>query len=94
MNLDPRSRSLNTEVAVFAQSTVLGERLGTLFDDAVRPSHAFKVALTKPGNAKAPLVWTGEDGGKIARYTAEPRAGFWRRFSAKFLNLFLDDNSL
>jgi putative cardiolipin synthase len=35
MNLDPRSRLHNTEVAVLLESAELGLRIGTLFDEAV-----------------------------------------------------------
>ncbi len=94
MNLDPRSRSHNTEVAVFAQSTLLGERLGTLFDESILPSHAFRVTLATPGNENSALVWLGEQDGKAQRYTSEPLAGFWRRVAAGVMGLFAPDDML
>ena len=94
MNLDPRSRSLNTEVAVFAQSGVLGNQLGALFDQAVEPAHAFRVELAEASDENAPLVWTTEDAGKPERYTSEPLTGFWRRAAAAVLGLFAPDDML
>ena len=94
MNLDPRSRALNTEVAVFVQSTALGARLGVLFDEAVAPQRAFSVTLAEPGVAGSALVWTSVEDGRSVRYTQEPLAGFWRRFSSSVLGLFVDDDML
>lgn len=88
MNLDPRSRSLNTEVAVFVHSGVLGDRLGKLFDQAVQPTQVFRLLLEKPGDESARLVWTTDTAGKAERHTSEPRAGFWRRAAAALLGLF------
>lgn len=94
MNLDPRSRSHNTEVAVFAQSAVLGERLGKLFDESVLPSHTFFVTLAVSGDEDSALLWTGEVDGKTVRYTSEPLAGFWRRAAAAVLGFFAPDDML
>jgi putative cardiolipin synthase len=82
MNLDPRSRLENTEVVVLIESAELGAELGRLFDEAVSPDRAFRVALSEPGNASAPLVWTGVEDGKPVRYGGEPLASWWRHFVA------------
>jgi putative cardiolipin synthase len=52
MNLDPRSRHINTEVAVFIDSPTLGMNLGALFDEGVQPARAFRVLLSPPMAAK------------------------------------------
>jgi len=80
MNLDPRSRQLNTEVAVRIESSILGEQLGALFDEAVAPDQAFRVELSESGNATSALIWRGEVDGKSVRLDSEPLAGWWRHF--------------
>jgi putative cardiolipin synthase len=87
MNLDPRSRALDTEVALFADGPELGTRLGALFDDAVRPARAWRVALAKTGSGEPELVWISEEDGKEVRYDREP-AGFWRRLFSRLLGAF------
>lgn len=84
MNLDPRSRLHNTEVAVLLESVQIGAGLAALFEEAVLPAHAFRVVLTGPAPEHTALMWiTGEDG-KEVRYDHEP-AGLWRRFFASVL---------
>lgn len=78
MNLDPRSRQLNTEVALRVDSPALGAQLGALFDEAVAPDQAFRVLLAEPGNAAAALRWQGEEDGRPVQFDDEPLAGFWR----------------
>lgn len=94
MNLDPRSRLHNTEVALLLESPQLGTRLGTLFDDAVRPARAFRVALARPAGEPAQLVWITEEAGKEARYDREPLTGFWRRLLSKLLRAFAPEDLL
>ena len=57
MNLDPRSRHLNTEVALKIESASLGRELSGLFDEATTLEQAFRVELGEPGNASAALHW-------------------------------------
>jgi len=85
MNLDPRSRRVNTEVAVRIESPILGEQLGALFDEAVAPDQAFRVELAESGNAAAALVWLGEVDGQSVRLDSEPLAGWWRHFLSGLL---------
>jgi len=94
MNLDPRSRVSNTEVAVLAESTVLGEQFGTLFEEATSPDQAFRVELTEPGNENAPLVWVGHEEGNVVRYTSEPLASWWRRFISSVLGALAPEELL
>ncbi len=94
MNLDPRSRLSNTEVAVLVESAVLGEQLGTLFEEASALDQAFRVELSEPGNENAPLAWSGEEDGKPVRYTSEPLAGWWRRFISSVLGALAPEEML
>ena len=93
MNLDPRSRLLNTEVALFVQSPELGSQLGALFEQAVGPALAFRVRLARTGQDQTEIVWITEENGKEVRYDREP-AGFWRRFLSQLLGIFAPEELL
>jgi len=94
MNLDPRSRVLDTEVAVSIESAALGGQLGKLFDEAASVDQAFRVELTEPGNENAPLSWTGREEGKLVRYTSEPLASWWRRIVSELLGALAPEEML
>jgi len=94
MNLDPRSRQSNTEVAVLIDSAALGEKLGTLFDEAASLDQAFRVELTEPGNENAPLTWLGHEEGRPVSYTSEPLASWWRRIVSALLGALAPEELL
>jgi len=94
MNLDPRSRNLNTEVAVRIDSPVLGEQLAALFGEAVAPDQAFRVELLESGNARAGLLWSGEEEGNAIHFESEPIASWWRRFLSNWLGDFAPEELL
>ena len=94
MNLDPRSRLANTEIAMWVESPVLGERLGALFEEAVSPDQAFRVELAEPGNEHASLVWTGREDDKPVSYTSEPLASWWRRIISGMLGALAPEELL
>jgi len=94
MNLDPRSRLSNSEISVLIESAVLGEQLGTLFEEATALDQAFRVELTEPGNEHAPLVWAGHEEGKLVRYTSEPLASWWRRIVSGLLGALAPEELL
>ena len=94
MNLDPRSRQSNTEIAVQIESAVLAGQLHALFAEASAPDQAFQVGLTVPGNPDARLVWTGRENGKPVHYSSEPLAGAWRRIVAGLLGAFAPEELL
>lgn len=94
MNLDPRSRLSNTEIAMRVESPVLGEQLGTLFEEAVSPDQAFRVELTEPGNEHASLVWTGRADDKPVRYMGEPLASWWKRVISGMLGALAPEELL
>jgi putative cardiolipin synthase len=94
MNLDPRSRVLDTEVAVSIESAALGGQLGKLFDEAASVDQAFRVELTEPGNENAPLSWTGREAGKLVRYASEPLASWWQRIVSALLGALAPEELL
>ena len=85
MNLDPRSKHLNSEVALRMDSLDLGRQLAALFDEATTPDQVFRVALDEPGNAKASLHWDAIENDQPARYASEPLASAWRRWLTRLL---------
>lgn len=85
MNLDPRSRLLNTEVAVRIESPVLAEELAVLFDEAVALDQSYRVELVESGNASSGLVWVGEENNSPVRLDSEPKASVWRHFVSGLL---------
>lgn len=93
MNLDPRSRLHNTEVAVLLESMQIGSDLAMMFEEAIQPTVAFRVALAGESREHAPLVWIAEEAGKEVRFCQEP-AGFWRRFFSSLLGSLAPDELL
>jgi len=93
MNLDPRSRMLNTEVAVLLESAQIGADLATLFEEAVQPAHVFRVVLTGVEPESATLLWITKEDGKEVHYDQEP-AGVWRRFFSSVLGSLAPDELL
>jgi cardiolipin synthase C len=93
MNLDPRSRLHNTEVAVLLESAQIGADLATLFEEAVQPVRAFRVVLTGAVPEQTTLLWITEEDGKEVHYNQEP-AGFWRRFFSGVLGSLAPDELL
>ncbi len=93
MNLDPRSRLHNTEIAMLVESAELCTQVAKLFEDGVDLADAFRVELAERDRPEAGLVWLAEEDGKPVRYTSEP-ASFWKRFAAGLLSLFAPEHML
>lgn len=93
MNLDPRSRRHNTEVALFVDSAEVGEQMAQLFEEGVQPAHAYHVELADPSRPEAGLVWITEEDGKPVRYASEP-ASFEKRLAAGLLGIFAPEDML
>jgi putative cardiolipin synthase len=94
MNLDPRSRLTNTEVAVLIESAALGSELAQWFDEAASLDRSYRPALTNPGNPDAPLTWTGCEDDRLQHYAGEPGAGWWRRFASGLLGVLVPEDLL
>lgn len=93
MNIDPRSRELNTENAVLLDSPVLGQRLGAQFDQAAQPEYSFSVRADPSPSSVSGLEWIATDNGQPVRHTSEP-AGLWRRALSKLLGVFAPEDFL
>ena len=94
MNLDPRSRHLNSELALRIDSRTLGRQMTTLFDDATTLDQAYRVGLDEPGDAKAALHWDAVVDGRPIRYTDEPLASAWRRWFVRLLGRLAPEDLL
>ncbi len=94
MNLDPRSRLSNTEVAISFESAELGAQIGTLFHEATALDQAYRVELSEPGNADAPLLWRSREADKAVSHTSEPEASWWRRLVADLFDALAPEELL
>ncbi|HSV84912.1 MAG TPA: phospholipase D-like domain-containing protein [Ramlibacter sp.] len=94
MNLDPRSRQLNTELALRIDSDELGRQITALFDEATTPDQAFHVRLDPPGSAQARVHWDAVEAGQPVRYTREPMASAWRRWVMRLLGALAPEELL
>jgi putative cardiolipin synthase len=84
MNLDPRSRNLNTELLVVIHSPELATQASELFARALNPTQSYHVMLAPvPGGinpmSSTSLVWISQEDGKVVEYHHEPGADLWRR---------------
>jgi putative cardiolipin synthase len=69
-NLDPRSMSLNTEIAVIIESRELAAQLGADIADDMVPGRSWHVTLAH--GPDGPLTWTGEEEGRPVTRNREP----------------------
>jgi putative cardiolipin synthase len=66
LNMDPRSRLLNTEMGVIVDSVALAQAVRQYFDSAILPANSFHVVLqavpgSKPQDRKMEWLWTDHD---------------------------------
>jgi putative cardiolipin synthase len=97
MNLDPRSASLNTELALVVHSPVLAGQVAALFDKGVRPADVYRVELASSDASNASsnaLVWTTEDNGQVHTYTSDPDAGLYRNLMTGLFMILPVDSQL
>jgi putative cardiolipin synthase len=92
MNLDPRSRLHNTEMAVLVDSSELAASIGAFFDEAIRPAHAYRLVLS--ADDPPHIAWITEEGGAGVRHEREPPASWWRRFLADVLAVLVPEELL
>jgi putative cardiolipin synthase len=95
MNLDQRSRRLNTEDGVIIHSDEIAAQTLRHFDLMTQPQNAYQVALQEevPGDAPA-LTWHTVESGTPLTLHSEPARSWWQKFEAHFLALFPIDREL
>ena len=82
MNLDPRSRRLNTEMGVIVDCPELAEALSKYFDSATAPENAYHVVLVRPEGkpeATPTLKWVSVEDGKPVTFDHDPGTSTWTR---------------
>jgi putative cardiolipin synthase len=95
MNLDQRSRHLNTEVGLIIDSDELARQTAERFNAMVQPENSYVLALRRVGSETKPqLVWDTKEDGKAVEYRHEPARGYWQRLRVGVLSLLPLDKEL
>ena len=89
-NLDPRSSTLNTEIAVMIDSPEIASQAAKIMDEGVLPGSAYHVTLDNDGR----LVWTDETNGEKVQYDAEPGTNIWERLLLDFVGMLPIEDQL
>ncbi len=90
MNMDQRSKLLNTEMGIIIDSAPLAQAVEKFFDTAILPENAFHVVLQKSpasltGAAQMTWLWSEKDVAKSAHN--DPGASRMRRLEVSVLGL-------
>jgi putative cardiolipin synthase len=94
MNLDQRSRRINTEVGLIIDSAELSQETAKRFEAMALPENSYTVTLPS-GPDKAPhLVWKTVENGTAVEYNTEPARNRWQRVEVKVLSLLPLDSEL
>jgi cardiolipin synthase C len=97
MNLDPRSRKLNTEMGVIVECPELAATLSKYFDSATAPENAFHVVLERPDgkpNAEPVLRWIAVDGGKPVKFDHDPETSTLTRARVQMMRVLPIEDQL
>jgi putative cardiolipin synthase len=81
-NFDQRSALLNTEMGLVIDSSVLAQRLATIFDSEV-PMLAYEVRLTPDGN----LEWIERTASGEKRYDTDPDTSWFLRWKVDMMSI-------
>jgi len=88
MNMDARSKLLNTEMGIIVDSAPLAEAVTRFFDAATLPTSAYQVVLIPTGAPHAgALQWRASKDGKPVTYDHDPDATMQRRAEVQLLKL-------
>lgn len=79
MNLDQRSKSLNTEIGLIIDSPELARETAMRFEHMVQPAAAYALALHVSASGVQRLVWDTQENGNAVEYTREPARSEWQR---------------
>ena len=84
MNMDARSKLLNTEMGLIVDCPPLAAAVTQFFDTATLPAVAYHVTLKTDGGA---MQWQASDGSKPVSYDRDPGATTQRRIEVQMLKL-------
>lgn len=94
MNLDQRSRHLNTEVGLIIDSAELAQETAKRFDAMTLPENSYTVAFLPGAEGSMHLVWRTVENGTAVEYKTEPAKHAWQRAGVKFLSILPLDSEL
>ena len=88
MNMDARSRLLNTEMGIVVDNPSLAAAVIRFFDTATSPANAWHVTL-QPGKPadRADLLWEGADGGRPVSHDSDPDVTTGRKAEVGLIKL-------
>jgi putative cardiolipin synthase len=82
-NLDPRSRYLNTEMAILVDSAKLADKVAAFIAGGMSLANSFLLQLDADGD----VVWRARNDGRDVVFRDDPVASPLRRFEADFLEV-------
>lgn len=94
MNLDQRSRHINTEVGLIIDSAELAQNTAKRFEAMTQPENAYAVSFPPDGAGSTGLVWRTMENGAAVEYKTEPARHSWQRAEVKMLELLPLDAEL
>ncbi|HEU4671046.1 MAG TPA: phospholipase D family protein [Dyella sp.] len=95
MNMDERSRLLNTEMGIIVDNAPLAKAVEQFFDSATAPTRAWRVMLDPAEPPQdASLVWRGIDDGRVVTHTSDPDATAARKVEVGLIKLLPVENLL
>ncbi|MGY3038727.1 putative cardiolipin synthase [Rhodanobacter sp. TND4EL1] len=88
MNMDARSKLLNTEMGIIVDSAPLAAAVTEFFNTATLPEYAYRVSLKADGTAKGgAMQWQATEQGKPVTYDHDPGVTTSRRVEVQVLKL-------
>ena len=91
LNMDLRSKLLNTEMGLIVDNPELAAAVVDFFNSATAPANAYEVVVEKPG---ADLHWVTEQDGQRKVLDHEPEAGVGKRMKSALSRLLPVDHLL
>jgi putative cardiolipin synthase len=84
LNMDPRSKLLNTEMGVIVDCPELAKEIGEFFATAIDPQRSYHVTAPDPGHR---LQWSDKEGDRTVSYDHDPDVSWWKRAEVQLLRL-------
>jgi cardiolipin synthase C len=94
MNLDQRSRRINTEVGLIIDSGELAQETAKRFEAMTLPENSYTVTLPAAPDQSPHLIWRTVENGTAVEYKIEPARHPWQRVEVKILSLLPLDSEL
>ena len=85
LNMDPRSKLLNTEMGVIVDCPELAKELADFFAMATDPRLSYHV--TEVGEGSRRLQWSDKEGDRTVTYDHDPEVSWWKRAEVQLLRL-------